>query len=104
MAIQGVEKFIGRKVLPAAQEEYKDSIRDSGYIVTRPDNYDSGWVHINMMIYVNEEGVITKIDGDRCTSAPHSIYNRSHSVRDTKFNHSDMAYLRRFLRSITEEG
>ena len=104
MDIQGVEKFLGRKILPEYQVKYERTIKDNGYILTRPSGYDNGWVAINMMIHVNDEGVITRIEGDRCTSAPHSIYSSGGHARDTKFNHSDMAYLRRFHRSITEEA
>ena len=101
--IEGMEAFIGRKL----KEEYIDDrgafIRDNGYIVTRPDFY-SGNVHINMFIHFDKDFRISDIDGNKCYSYNRGLYNRSSSVTPREFSKRDLAYLRRYIREITDEA
>ena len=102
--IEGMQEFIGKKLSPSYVESNKESLDLFDYILTRPDHYMSDNTHINMIIRFdkNNDYTITGIDGDKCYSYYRGMYNRSSQVYDRPFSKRDLAYLKRFLLSITE--
>lgn len=102
--IEGMEKFIGRKLNDTTIEQYRNTIgMYGGCIVTRPDFY-RGNIAINMNIHVNKDMIITDFTGDKCYSHYSGLYNRCHNVYDRSFTKRDIAYLRGFVRKISIEG
>ena len=95
--IEGMEKYVGRKL----KDEYVEEYKDSSYIVTRPDYYSTN-MHINMTIYFDENYCISDFDGDKCYSYDRGMYNRSSATYSRNFTKRDIAYLRSFVREITE--
>ena len=100
--IDGMEDYVGRK-LKESVVQWKQPCSGGGfYIVTRPDFYSDS-MHINMMIYFDENRIITGFSGDKCYSVYRGMYNRSGNVYDREFTKRDIQYLRRFVRENTEE-
>ena len=101
--IEGMESFIGLKLNAQAIEDYGEQLNSyQNYILTRPDDCGEN-IHINMYIFVDENYVITDVDGNKCYSYYRGMYNRSSSVYMRPFSKRDLAYLKRFLKKITKK-
>lgn len=99
--INGMEKFLGKKLNEAFLSEYKKSIDMLGYYLTRPDFY-GGNTHINMKIIFDSEYRIADFEGSKCYSYSTGLYNRSNPVKPVAFTSRDIAFLRAEVRRITE--
>lgn len=99
--IDGMEAYVGRRLKPEVAERYRMLISGQGYFTTRPDFYSSS-IHINMNIHVNAEGIITDFTGDKCYSVYRGMYNRSSAVHDRSFTKRDLAYLRKYVKEISD--
>lgn len=99
--IDGMEAYVGRKLKPEIAEQYSMLISGQGYFTTRPDFYSSN-IQINMNIHVNSEGIITDFTGIKCYSVCRGLYNRSSTVHPRSFSARDLAYLRKYVRSISD--
>jgi len=100
--LEGMENLIGRRLKDEYIEKNGQFIKDNGYIVTRPDFY-SGNIHINMFIRFDEDFRVSDIDGTKSYGCYRGLYNRSGSVTPRKFSKRDLAYLRRFVKNITND-
>ena len=100
-AFEALNDLIGKRLNQEAMEKYKDCLR-TGYIITRPDHYTGNSTHINMYICVNEEGRIERFNGDKCYGYYSGMYNRSHNTYDRPFTKKDIAYLKKYVKKITE--
>lgn len=98
--IEGMEEFVGKRIKKESIEALKGSDESSGYIRTCPDFIGPN-THINMFVYYKDY-VITRVDGDKCFSVYRGMYNRSSAVYDRPFTKRELAYFRRFLKTITE--
>ena len=99
--LDGMEKFVGLRLTDEAVQRYHDYIDAEGKFITRPDFYGTS-IHINMFIHVDRESMrITDFSGTKCYSVCRGLYNRSAPVHMREFNQKDMAYLRKFVKSIT---
>ena len=96
--IDGMESYIGKKL----KAEYIEKYKDKKYIVTRPDYYSTN-MHINMTISFDSNYCISDIDGDKCYSYDRGMYNRSSAIYDRNFTKRDVAFLRKFIKEITEQ-
>ena len=100
--IEGTDELIGRKLKDAVIEKNRNVLDSAHYFVTRPDFY-SGNMHINMNVYVSADYRITEITGDKCYSNYSGIYNRSAKVHDRAFTKKDISWLKKYIKSITED-
>ena len=99
--IEGMEKYVGKKLKGCAIEHKLPCQGGGYYIITRPYFYSDS-MHINMYIYFDENGIITGFDGDKCYSVYRGMYNRSANVYDREFTKRDIQYLRGFVKQNTE--
>lgn len=100
--LEGFEQFVGRKI----KEEYKDTFhsRWKGGLETivRPDFIGPN-TSINMYVYTDDNYVINDIDGNKCIRgrSPNAIFDRSYSVRESKFTKRELAWLKKYIKNIS---
>ena len=101
--LPGLEQCIGLKIRDEVIEEWgHPSKAYAGELYTRPDYYESGNIHINMRVSYDDEHRVCDVDGDKCYSYCGGMWNRSHKVFPREFSKKDIAYLKRYIKTITE--
>ncbi len=100
--IEGTEELIGRKLKDDVIEKSRNLLDSAHYFVTRPDFYSDN-MHINMNVYVSDDYRITEITGNKCQSYYSGLYNRSAKVHDRAFTKKDISWLKKYIKSITED-
>lgn len=98
--IAGFEQFYGRTLKPELQKNHPSG--NGVQIITRPDHYKSWDMHINMYIIFDNDYKLVSVKGDKCYSKFNGMWNRSGPAKERNWSKKDIAYLKKYINSITE--
>ena len=98
--IAGFEEYYGRTLKPEYRGE-EGSAKNGKVIITRPDHYESGNIHINMYVRFDSDYKLIDVRGGKCYSRVTGMWNRSGPAKDRAWSKKDIAYLRKFIKKIT---